>query len=619
MSVAILCGRVTQAQETSSFQALQQSAAKAQQAGDNERAIADYKRALALQPDWPEGLWALGTLSYDLDRYTDAAAALTKLVKLAPDSGAAYSFLGLSEFETGDYANAQAHLEKAQTLNNTNDPSVTQVCAYHLALLLNRSGEFERATSLLHATFPQQDPPTQAKAAMGIALMHIPLLPREIDPSQDALLQSAGEAAAVLAQGDPQRSARVLAQLVAQYPRAAYLHQAYAAALAAAGQPQPALAARQEEAKLSHSGIADLYRIHAAGEPSDAQPGVASDASWKEAMRDYSTGRYAEAIASLKNWVEQKPDDGTAWAVMGLSEFDLRDYDNALIHLQRGQQLGLGASRQAASFATYHLALLLNRSGRFEAATALLATLADFQPMASDVQFALGLSLLRMPVLPSDVADAKRQLAASAGGVALLLLAGKYDAAFPEFQKLIAQYPDAPYLHFAYGTALESLSQFEEAKAQMRAEMKLSPQSALPWIRIASISLRQHLAADALPAAQTGVQLAPDSADAHYVLGRAWLELGDTQKSISELERAVSMAPSSPEPHFALARAYAKADMKERAQQERAVFARLNALAEQQRASHGDQSYQGPREAAKSSILDSGSSSNATTTQPQQY
>jgi tetratricopeptide (TPR) repeat protein len=607
VGIALFCGHRAQAQEPSTFEAIRQSAEKAQEAGNNEQAITDYKRALVLRPDWREGLWALGSLDYDLDHYPDAVDALTRLVQLAPNSSEAYSLLGLSEFETGDYADAQAHLEKAQALGASDDASIAQVRAYHLALLLNRSGAFDRATALLHATFPEQDPPTQARAAMGIALLHIPLLPREIDPSQDALLQAAGNAAAVVAQGDPHRSVDALAELTAQYPQTPFLHEIYARMLTASGQLEQAHAAQQQEAKLPHSDIADIYRIHAGNDASATHAPSASDAIWTQAMQNYSAGRYGETIASLKTWVQQKPGDGTAWAVMGLSEFELKDYDNALIHLQLGQQLGLGASRQAASFAIYHLALLLNRSGHFDAATTLLTTISDYQPMANDIQFAIGLSLLRRPTLPADVDAAQRPLIASAGRIGSLLLASKYDAAFPQFQKLIPQYPATPWLHYAYGTALESLSQYDEAKAQMQEEAKLSPQSALPWIRIASISLRQHLATDALDTAKTAVLLAPDSADAHYVLGRSWLEMGDTQKAIPELESSVSMSPGSPEPHFALARAYAKADMAGKAQQERAAFARLNALAEQQRAAHGDQSYQGPREAANSSILNGAS------------
>ncbi|HEX3469740.1 MAG TPA: hypothetical protein VHT28_01035, partial [Silvibacterium sp.] len=48
---------------------------------------------------------------------------------------------------------------------------------------------------------------------------------------------------------------------------------------------------------------------------------------------------------------------------------------------------------------------------------------------------------------------------------------------------------------------------------------------------------------------------------------------------------------------------YAKANQTEKADRERAAFARLNALAEQQRAQRGDQSYRGAHDAANSSIL----------------
>ena len=54
---------------------------------------------------------------------------------------------------------------------------------------------------------------------------------------------------------------------------------------------------------------------------------------------------------------------------MGLSEFELKDYDNALIHLRRGNDLGFGGSAEAVGLAKYRLAILLNRAGEFKLAT----------------------------------------------------------------------------------------------------------------------------------------------------------------------------------------------------------------------------------------------------------
>jgi tetratricopeptide (TPR) repeat protein len=413
----------------------------------------------------------------------------------------------------------------------------------------------------------------------------------------------------------PQQALHAAQEAVSLAPDSSFAHQALAKALEAAGMSQQAAQEARTAASLApekphaDAKIVGLYAISSAGGTKAAAPAGNAD-NWNQAMADYSAGRYAEAIAALKLWVERKPGDGTAWAVMGLSEFEQKDYDNALIHLQRGQQLGVEAGPQAIALAKYRLAILLNRKSQFEVATDLLGPLAGQAPLAGETQFALGIALLRIPALPDQIDASKHSLVERSGEVTQLLLASKYDQAFPKIQKLIEEYPATPFLHYAYGTALDSLSQYDEAKVQMRAEIKISPQSALPWARLASIALRQHLPDEALPAAQKAVQLAPDSADAHYVLGRTWTELGEAQKAIGELEVASRLSPSSPEIHFALARAYTKANQPDKASQERAEFARLNALAEQQRAQHGDQSYQGPHEAANPSIL-----STATNTQ----
>ena len=71
------------------------------------------------------------------------------------------------------------------------------------------------------------------------------------------------------------------------------------------------------------------------------------EGQWNLAMLYYSTDQYAQAIAALKSWVARKPSDGTAWAVMGLSDFAIKDYSNALVHLQRGRDLGFGGSAEA--------------------------------------------------------------------------------------------------------------------------------------------------------------------------------------------------------------------------------------------------------------------------------
>ncbi len=639
-----LSGAPAESQAGDNFQAIVQSANAARDAGNADEAIRDYSRAVVLRPSWTEGWWNLGVMQYEANHYADAVTNLRRLTELAPNMASGWSILGLSEFETKDYASALASLEKAQKLGGIDDPDIARVSAYHLALLLIRNGEFERAAELLHSVFGEPAPP-QVKAALGLALLRVPLLPSEIEPSKDALIQAAGDAAT------SSNTSQALAGLVQQYPNVPWLHYAYGLALDATGQTQEALAQTKLEAgifpesalswieisrielRLKHSPEAlnaakravainaessaaheslakaltangsvqaaaretqlaehlsqtpshpdprmiALYGAHTAGVPPE------DSATWTTAMQNYSAGSYAETIAALKNWVERNPADGTAWAVMGLSEFALKDYDNARIHLQRGIGLGLKGSAESVQTASDDLALLLIRNGEFDAATTLLTPLAGQPPLASQIQLALGLALLHIPSLPDDLDPPHRALAQSTGEIVERLLASRYPEAFSLFQKLIAAYPTTPWLHYAYGNALDSLSQYDEAKVQMQAELRLSPHSALPWISLASIDVRQHLPADALKAAQTAVIMAPDSAESHYELGRAWLESGDAQKAIAELERANGIKPGNPEIHFVLARAYAKANLSEKAAAERTTFMQLEEMANQKR------------------------------------
>ncbi len=189
--------------------------------------------------------------------------ASTKLVQLVPASGPAWSFLGLCEFETRDYSNALSHLEKAQTLGGGDDQELARVSAYHRALLLIRNSEFERASTLLGAMFGQGEASEQVKVALGLALLRIPLLPEEVDPSQDALVHAAGEVASVLAQGDSAKALDGFSKLSAEHPSTPYLHYAYGIALAAAGRVDEALAEQRREMKVSPNSALPLIQIAA--------------------------------------------------------------------------------------------------------------------------------------------------------------------------------------------------------------------------------------------------------------------------------------------------------------------------------------------------------------------
>ena len=326
------------------------------------------------------------------------------------------------------------------------------------------------------------------------------------------------------------------------------------------------------------------------------QQGLQLNPNWQEGWRDLSlicfgSARYADAIEPLKHVVALRPDFGTAWAMLGLSEYETKDYKNALIHLEKAQELGIQERPEAIRIAQYHLGVLLNLNGEFDRAVELLSVGQPETSLVAQWNVALGMGLLRVPRLPEDVPPAQQNLYARAGQAASLLANSKYDDAFVILEKLLKEDPNTPFLHYAYGAALASLSQYDEAEAQLKEEISVSPSSALAYIRLAFIDLKRHRANDALADAEKAVRLAPQSAEAHYVLGRALVDTGGTAQAIQELTTADQMMPNSPEIHYHLARAYSKAKQPDKADQERETFARLNAIAEHQRSTRGSQAY----------------------------
>jgi tetratricopeptide (TPR) repeat protein len=375
-------------------------------------------------------------------------------------------------------------------------------------------------------------------------------------------------------------------------PQSKLAHEAYAQALEAAGKPDLAKAELKAAAACDPALGAEsriLQRYRQGGAPTAAQR------TWDEAMREYASGHYPEAAGHLKEWLQSSPENGTAWAMLGLCEFAQRDFDNALIHLDRGAGLGLNGSPESIATAKYTYGILLVHAGDFGRATEILASATTGLPQNSKVTCALGLALLRRPEFPP--ADSRStELPCAAGEIANLLQQSKYDDAFPRFQRLLSQYTSTPLLHYAYGTALLALSEFDEAASQMRAEIAISPRSELPLLRLSSIALRQHQPGESIQWAQRALQLAPGSVEAHYLLGRADLEAGNNATALQELEIASRLSPLSPEVHFNLAKAYDRARLPEKAQEERAAFARLNAASEDRRSRQGSQIYSGPHE-----------------------
>ena len=307
---------------------------------------------------------------------------------------------------------------------------------------------------------------------------------------------------------------------------------------------------------------------------------------WYLATLLYDSDRYREAREAFRRFLALKPEAGPGWALRGLCDFRVADYENALEHLEKGLQLGIGGNTDVLRVARYHQALLLVRAGQFELATHPLTLLARGEAESTGLVDAVGLMMLRMPLFPADVPEEKRDLVRRAGRAGYLHLARRGEEAGKAFADLVAAFPTQPWVHYAYGVSLLA-SDVPKGLGELRRETELQPDAVYPHLEIAFELLRQGDNEGAKAAGERAVALAPGLFAAHNALGRALVELGELERGTSELETAVRLAPDSPEMHYSLVRAYTKAGRADDAAGERAAFTELERKRRVQRGEPG--------------------------------
>jgi tetratricopeptide (TPR) repeat protein len=306
----------------------------------------------------------------------------------------------------------------------------------------------------------------------------------------------------------------------------------------------------------------------------------------------FDTGRFREACAAFAQFttVEHKQ-PGPGFAMLGLSEFQLKDYPKSLAALERGLKLGLGTNPVFLRDVLYRDGTLQTLLGHPEIAL-LRLTLAANQIAAAhpeaprdavfaDVELldAFGIAALRMEKLPSDISAAQAAVIRQAGrGQALIALQDRV-AADTEIKDLLARYPNEPGLHYLYGVFLLKEDP-PRAVGEFRREIEISPSHAAAHIQLALEFLRVADYDQGLKYAKEAVALVPEDFVAHVAYGRLWLQLGKTEPAIAQLRTAVKLAPGSPDAHFALSQALSRGGREQEAARERATFERLKASAD---------------------------------------
>jgi tetratricopeptide (TPR) repeat protein len=290
----------------------------------------------------------------------------------------------------------------------------------------------------------------------------------------------------------------------------------------------------------------------------------------------YQAGRYAEATDALRKGVELAPGVGTGWALLGLSESQLEDQDQALADIRKGEDLGLGSNAEFETAVRVRAAQLLIRTSAFDEALAQLQPLSKQHDNPPAVEDAMGLCVLAMPEDLAQLSAQKRAVVDLAGKAAWAVASQRPDEAAAGYRQLLAQYPNEPGVHYAYGLFLME-SDLAAALAEFQKEVQNNSKHWPALLVTASLQIRQGAPEQAIESLHAALKVVPAKYRwlCHTDLGRANLNANHLEAAIGELENAVRQMPSNANVHFFLAEAYRRAGRKADAERERTEFEKM--------------------------------------------
>jgi len=315
------------------------------------------------------------------------------------------------------------------------------------------------------------------------------------------------------------------------------------------------------------------------------------------AQTEFQMGHDA-ARPLLVKVLEQRPEDATSHAMLGVLEYKakncqaaaehfqkasgaiasqpeaLTEYGSCLALLERGEE-AVAVFAQALSLdparreARYNLALAQRNAHHAEAALATLQPLIDAAPvegnaasLAAEILESRGdtaraIELLRKALLanPKDV-EAYLQFAALS-----------YDHASPKvgidiLDAGLTQLPKEPKLYLVRGVLRTQLGEFAGAAEDFDTASQIDPQLSFLGVAEGLVKSQQHRSADALAEFRAAVKAHPNEAFAQYLLAEALLELGKPEGSpeyreeVAAATRAVQLDPGLVAAHDLLSTVY---------------------------------------------------------------
>lgn len=492
------------------------------------RARAEFEQELKLHPGQYYFLTLLGITTVALRDFPAAESALSRAVRLDPNSPGPYLYLGETYSETNRLAQAVEALQKY--LKMIQDPQEMPRDVSRAYFLLGRGllrmGRVEEGKKALaesqryrEAKFQHdvehmfdEKPGAPGGESHTTSDRVAGLLEAQAPREQNAAEDMAQEGMQI------KRGISVPAGQSLEESNSTKQYRAFVGEIL--GSSYNDLGVMRAKA-ANFTDAAEYFKK--AGEWSPNLPGL--DRNW--GLASYRAGLYADAIPPLERELAAHPEDRFIRQLLGLSYFSTDDPQKTVEVLRAFQ---------------------------------------ENPPDDPGLLYAWGTALVRTNNSAAAATIFRRLLEQNANNPQVHLLLGEafaqqrdYTNALTEFRRALDLDRGLPDAHDYAGRVYLLQGNLEAAEAEFQAELRLRPNNSLAAYHLGFALLSQGNAADAIPLLRKALAATPGYEPAAFELGRALLETGDLQGAIENLEAARKLRPDREATWYQLSQAYRRA------------------------------------------------------------